>query len=905
MNRPSTPPSPRRLAITVRGVVQGVGFRPFVYNAARRRKLTGWVMNEADAVQIEVQGDPTAIEAFLDDLRKHHPSHARVDAIEVHEISPLPLGEGSGVRACTGTPPYPHPSPLPEGEGTEAFHPSPLPKEDGTGSFEIRMSRAVAAPRPTIPADLATCPDCLAEIRDPHQRRHNYPFTNCTNCGPRWSIIERLPYDRPRTSMASFAMCPECRAEYDDPTDRRFHAQPIACPRCGPRLQLLDRDGRETAAGPAALEAAVQLLSAGRIVAIKGLGGFQLLADATSAAAVAVLRARKRRPDRPLAIMVPSLDDARRYCEVSASEAGILASHQAPIVLLRRKHADKTDSKTPQQSPGPPKTDSNTPQQSPGPQSGGVSRHSPLSTPPSPLSTLHPPLSPVPGIALGNPYLGVMLPYTPLHHLLMAAVARPVVCTSGNLSEEPMAIDIDDARCRLGSIADAILTHDRPIVRPVDDSIVRMGADGPQVLRRARGFAPLPIELATTRSTWPTILAVGGHLKNAVALSLGALSPGGGVHESRDAMQVVMSAHVGDLDNVPSVEVFHRAIDDLLAFFHASPNVVVCDLHPDYASTRHAERLSVALGVPLLRVQHHHAHAAACMAERELQGPALGFSWDGTGYGTDGTVWGGESLWCEGAEFRRVAHLRTFPLPGGDAAAREPRRSALGLLFEIFGRRAAQYAAEWFAPNELGTLLTMLSQGIHSPRTSSMGRLFDAVAALCGLPPTISFEGQAAMALEYAADEKEPASYTFVLASPKSVPNSRGLTAPGETAAKLRRALPAGYSPTVDDGLILDWAPMIESVLADRAAGVPVAKISARFHNTLADMALAVARRVASAYGGAPIVLSGGCFQNALLTSRVCGRLSAAGFSVYTHRRVPPGDGGIALGQVFLALQQV
>ncbi|MCD4728934.1 MAG: carbamoyltransferase HypF, partial [Pirellulales bacterium] len=800
-----------------------VGFRPFVYNAARAEALSGWVRNEAGTVRIEVQGAPGAVDTFLDTLKKSPPPQARIDAIEIKDISPSPLGEGPGVRAHSGIPPGPHPSPLPEGEGTKKI--SPLPEGEGTSAFEIRRSSGDSPPRPTIPADLATCRECLAEISDPSERRHNYPFTNCTNCGPRWSIIERLPYDRPWTSMASFEMCPACRAEYDDPADRRFHAQPIACPRCGPTLQLLDNQGRELAVGEAALSAAAEALLAGRIVALKGLGGFQLLADATSADVVARLRRRKQRPDRPFAVMIASLEETRKYCRVSDEEARQLSSHQAPIVLLRQLAAEAA----------------------------------------SPL-----------GVAPGNPYLGVMLPYTPLHHLLMQAVGRPLICTSGNLSEEPMAIDVEDALRRLGPIADLLLTHDRPIVRPVDDSIVRVGVDGPRVLRRARGFAPLPIELHGDGHA-PTVLAVGGHLKNTVALTLGR------VRETHH-VQVVLSAHVGDLESTPSIDVFRRAIDDLLDFYRAVPEIVACDLHPDYASTRHAELLAARWDVPLARVQHHHAHVAACMAEHGLQGPAIGFAWDGTGYGPDGTVWGGETLLCEGAEYRRVAHLRTFALPGGDRAVREPRRSALGLLFELFGPAAAEYAADWFRPRELDNLLSILNRRVHSPRTSSMGRLFDAVAALCDLPTTITFEGQAAMALEYAADETERGSYRCSLSS-------------------------------LDDRIVIDWESLIRGVLADRAAGVPVSRISARFHNSLAEMAVAVAQSLETTLSlgrqlhcrpsTLPIVLSGGCFQNALLAERVHCRLSDAGFSVHNHRRTPPGDGCIALGQAFLALRQV
>jgi len=755
-------PTVRRLAIAVRGVVQGVGFRPFVYNAARARGLAGWVQNEADVVKIEVQGENAALEDFCNALRNCPPPQARIDSIQLSETT-------CAARA---------------------------------GPFQIRASTAGAAPRPTVPADLATCAECLQEIRTPGERRRGYAFTNCTNCGPRWSIIEQLPYDRPRTSMARFPMCAACESEYGDPTDRRFHAQPIACPECGPTLQLLDSRGVEVATGRQALAGAAEAVVAGRILALKGLGGFQLVADATAAEAVALLRNRKRRPDKPFALMLPSIDQIRRRCEVSDEEARLLASPESPILLLRRRRdRDAVDD---------------------------VSE----------------------AVAPGNPYLGVMLPYTPLHHLLIEAVRRPVVCTSGNVSEEPMATETDDALERLGPIADLLLVHDRPIVRPVDDSVGRVTPEGLQLLRRARGYAPLPIDLGFQ---CPAVLAVGGHLKNTIALGLGS--------------QAVISSHVGDLDNVLSVEVHRRAVRDLVDFFRVTPELVACDLHPDYASTRHAESLAARWDVPLLRVQHHHAHVAACMAEHDLEGPALGFSWDGTGYGTDGTVWGGEVLECEGGKFRRVAHLRSFALPGADHAVRQPRRSALGVLFEILGDEAAEYLAEWFTPSEMDTLVAMLGRSVRCPRSSSMGRLFDAVAALCGLPGVISFEGQAAMALEFAADWDVEEAYPLPLVEADDAP------------------------------AVADWEPLVRSVLADRDAGLPVGDISARFHNALADLAVAVARR----WGGSRVVLTGGCFQNALLADRVRARLSQAGFKVYTHAKVPPGDGGIALGQLAVA----
>ncbi|HEY4760382.1 MAG TPA: carbamoyltransferase HypF [Thermoguttaceae bacterium] len=815
--------SERRLAIAVRGVVQGVGFRPFIYNTALAKGLSGWVLNESDMVRLEVQGDDNALDDFVAALRHKHPPQARIDELVIREIP------------C---------------------------EKDHTAKFQIQISVSTASPRPTIPADLATCAECVAEIREPAQRRHGYPFTNCTNCGPRWSIIEQLPYDRPRTSMAGFSMCSQCQAEYENPADRRFHAQPIACPQCGPKLELLDSKGNLLVRGGDALAHAASLVFQGRVLALKGLGGFQLVVDATSDDAVARLRERKQRPDRPFALMMSTLEEVRYYCNVSEEEARMLTSHQAPIVLLKKLENVKS------------------PHPSPLPKGEGTNEKIP---------------SIVEGVAPGNPYLGVMLPYTPLHYLLMAAIDRPIVCTSGNLSEDPMAISSEEAISRLGSIADVLLTHDRPIVRPVDDSIVRMGPSGFQVLRRARGFAPLPIQLNIPS---PTILAVGGHLKNTVALCLGNSSVPRAAcqpvpmqeNRSKDALAdkrpdfgelsrvvapnltnkttpVVMSAHIGDLDNLLSVQVFQRAIDDLVNFFAVTPDVVACDLHPDYASTRQAESLAAKWDVLLVRVQHHHAHVAAAVAEHALEGPVLGLAWDGTGYGTDGTIWGGEALRCDGADFTRLAHLRTFALPGGDRAIREPRRSALAVLYEILGHQATEIVADWFSSAEISTLNHMLASGINSPRTSSLGRLFDAVAALCGLSLVISFEGQAAMALEFAAEENEASAYSLPLHHDEN------------------------------QILIADWEPMLREILSDRKSRVPVSIISAKFHNALAEMALGIARFA----GLNNVVLTGGCFQNALLSKRVYHRLQREGFSVYLHKEVPPGDGGIALGQIYIA----
>jgi len=831
-----SPSTLRRLAIVVRGVVQGVGFRPFVYNAARSCGLSGFVVNQTDTVRIEVQGSGEALEAFLHTLRHSHPPQTRLDSVESQDI-----------------PPY-----------------------EGESQFQIHTSSSRAAPRPTIPADLATCEECVQEIFTPGERRYRYPFTNCTHCGPRWSIIRRLPYDRPRTSMARFALCEACRCEYENPADRRFHAQPVACPLCGPQLRLLDPTGSMVAQRDDALQAAAEALKQGQIVALKGLGGFQLLVDATDQQAVVRLRGRKRRPDRPFAVMFPSLDEVRAACRVGEGEAQTLCSPQAPILLLPRRESAL------------------------GKQSG----EEPTDGSPQPRTP-----QVADAVAPGNPYLGVMLPYTPLHHLLCRAVARPIVCTSGNLSEEPMVTRTAEALERLGPIADLVLTHNRPILRPVDDSVARFGPHGFQLLRRARGYAPLPLKL---NLSGPTILAVGGHLKNTVALALGG-----------ERLEVILSPHIGDLDNVLSVEVFRRAIDDLLDFYHVSPELIVCDLHPDYASTCHAETLAVRFEAPLLRVQHHHAHVAACVAEHGLDGPVLGLAWDGTGYGPDGTVWGGEAVVWQDGNFQRAAHLRTFGLPGADKAVREPRRSALGLLFEVLGENAAETAADWFAPDELRLLTTALARGLHSPRTSSMGRLFDAVAAICGLPPKISFEGQAAMALEFAADWSVAEAYPLPLRPPKVSGSGRGQGPAGKFPGSTLGSTPAGAVSSRDRNgatgtppgdspaggfssgdcpsagwLSAEWdfEPLLRAVLEDRAAGVGLGRISARFHNALAQAALEAAR----GSGCSRVVLSGGCFQNALLTDRVCRGLEGSGFSVYVHQQVPPGDGGIALGQVLL-----
>lgn len=798
MSEKPPPPEAIRRRIEIEGTVQGIGFRPFVYRTARDLGLRGWVRNESGRVVIEVEGEGGRVESFLRRLHDGAPAWAQYEQVRVTNVVP---------RAD-----------LAESE------------------FAISASAASGRIRPGIPPDLAVCPKCLAEMRDPADRRYRYPFINCTECGPRWSIIEGVPYDRPLTSMKSFAMCAACRTEYENPVDRRFHAQPIACPSCGPQIALLEPvpEGnglrfaleQPAAVGDDALQRAASAVLAGQVLALKGLGGYQLICDATNQRAVMTLRRRKRRPDKPLAVMLTEAMLAS-YCRMDGlAEDEALRSAASPIVLLPRV------------------------------------RETEIAGQPAPISE---------AVAPGNPYLGVMLPYTPLHHLLAEAVDRPIVCTSGNLSEEPMATEDRDAVRRLGPIADVFLVHNRPIVRPVDDSVVLPGEGGcePRVIRRARGFAPAPLR---SRARLPVILAVGGHLKNAVALSVDD--------------RIVLGSHVGDLDNRLAIDVHRRAVDDLLRFFQRRPDYVACDLHPDYASTRVAEELARAYDAPLVRVQHHEAHLAAVLAEVEHQqamgraeevtmpAAVLGAMWDGTGYGRDGTVWGGEFIVYDGNGFRRAAHLRKFRLPGGDAVVRDPRRSALGVLYEFFGEAAFDLPGAGFSSQEQKTLRQMLARGFNAPQTSSMGRLFDAVAAICGLVDGVSFEGQAAMALEFAAEEYLESS------------------ADGKAGLSLESIALVGSEP-----IVLDWEPTIRSLLEYRNRGEPVGRLAAAFHAALIDAAAAVAERLAID----TLAAGGGCFHNRLLTRRLLELAGRRVARVWVPSLVPCGDGGIALGQLWYA----
>jgi hydrogenase maturation protein HypF len=752
------PSKPERLRILIRGAVQGVGFRPFVYRLATELGLPGWVSNSPQGVFLEVEGAPETLRTFLLRLQKERPPRASIQSLEPSFLLPT-----------------------------------------GFQTFEIRPSDRTGERTALILPDIATCDDCLREIFDPVDRRYRYPFTNCTNCGPRFSILRSLPYDRPNTTMAGFRMCDTCRREYVNPEDRRFHAQPIACPDCGPHVELWDDSGRVLSTHHQAILDTAKTLRQGGIVAVKGLGGFHLMVNAGDESAVTRLRSKKHREDKPFAIMVGCLDTVKVICKVSSLEERLLISPESPIVLLRKRHAFSAVS---------------------------------------------------PAVAPGNPDLGVMLPYTPLHHILLKEVGLPVVATSGNLSDEPICTDEREALARLAGLADLFLVHDRPIERYVDDSVARITMDRELVLRRARGYAPLP---AYVGETLPPLLAVGAHLKNAVAVS------------ARSG--VCVSQHIGDLETSPAFDAFRRVAEDLVRLHDLTPVAIACDAHPDYLSTRHATRT----GLPVIRVQHHYAHILSCMADNGLAPPVLGVAWDGTGYGLDQTIWGGEFLHVTDSGFRRVAHLRTFRLPGGESAITEPRRTAIGLLHEMLGDiwvdREDLAPVRAFPPRNRSLLATALRNRINAPVTSSVGRLFDAVAALLEVRSVTHFEGQAAMELEWAIREtRTDALYPFRI-------------------------------DAKDGMLIVDWQPLIQAILADVKRGVSIACIAAVFHNSLAETIVEVARRV----GEPTIALSGGCFQNRYLTEQTVRRLRDAGFSPHWHQRVPPNDGGIALGQILAA----
>ncbi len=769
-----------RTAVRVEGIVQGVGFRPFVYSLATGLGLGGLVGNDSDGVFAEVEGPPAAVEAFLHSLARNAPPLARIERI-------------------TTTAMRPH----------------------GTASFSIAPSEPGRLRRTLVSADTATCADCLAELADPADRRFGYPFINCTNCGPRFTIVRDVPYDRPLTTMAGFAMCDRCAAEYHDPADRRFHAQPTCCPACGPALSLLDPDGTVRTGEP--LAAAADLLRQGKVLAVKGLGGYHLAVDASSAEAAGALRARKRREDKPFAVMVADVTAARRLCKVDEAAAALLASSRRPIVLLPR---------VPRLTPVP------------RPGAEGIAA----------------------AVAPGNRQLGLMLPYTPLHHLLLARVGRPVVLTSGNISDEPIVYRDGEAAGRLGGIADAFLTHDRPIHIRTDDSVVRAFRGREAVLRRSRGYVPEPLDVPV-RFARP-VLACGAELKSTFCLA-------------RDGHAFV-SHHIGDLENAETLRSFTEGIEHFRRLFDITPEVVAHDLHPEYLSTKYAADLAdgeVAgaadlAGVELVGVQHHHAHIASCLADNRAAGPVIGVAFDGTGYGTDGTIWGGEFLIADLAGFERAGHLAPVPMPGGAAAIRQPWRmaaaylDAAGCLDAAGGLRDDLDVARRNQQLWPG-VLAIARRGVNSPVTSSAGRLFDAVAAILGVRDTINYEGQAAVELEQLADPAERGAYRAAIAA--------------------------------DGPLRIAGRDLVRAVAEDLAAGTSRSVIAGRFHNGVAGLITECCLLLRERHGLGTVALSGGVFQNLLLLDATVRQLEAHGFGVLVHSRVPCNDGGISLGQAVVA----
>ncbi|MDR7303368.1 carbamoyltransferase HypF [Haloactinomyces albus] len=741
----------------VDGIVQGVGFRPFVHSLATRFGLSGHVGNDVHGVFLEVEGEPAAVECFLDSLTEKSPPLAVIESMAVEELS-----------------------------------------AQGGDSFEIVVSDAAGTRETLVPADSATCADCLHEMSDPADRRFGYPFINCTNCGPRFTIVRDIPYDRPLTTMAAFAMCARCESEYHDPADRRFHAQPVCCPNCGPRLRLRDADGLPLAGDP--LTGVVAALGRGEVAAIKGLGGYHLAVDATHQDATATLRKRKHREDKPFAIMVADVDRARSLCVVDETEQALLTSPRRPIVLLRTR-------------------------------------------PDTALAA---------AVAPGNHELGVMLPYTPLHQLLLRRFGAPIVLTSGNVSDEPIAYSDDDALARLSGIADVFLSHDRAIHLRTDDSVVRAFRGRERLVRRSRGYVPQPVTLA-----WDfprQVLACGAELKNTFCVT--------------KQHHAVVSHHIGDLENHETLTAFTDGIEHFRRLFEVDPRIVAHDLHPEYLSTKYALDRD---GVELVGVQHHHAHIAACLADSAESGPVIGVAFDGLGYGTDGTLWGGEFLLADLVDFRRLAHLEPVPMPGASTAIRQPWRMAVAHLLSAYGQHP-QEDLDLLRRNEQQwpTVAEMATRGINAPLTSSAGRLFDAAAAILGMRNTVTFEGQAAIELEQAADRDEPASYPV--------------------------AVTGGAEP-----LRVQGADLIRAVTEDLRAGATPAVISARFHNGVADMISEVCTSLREATGVSTVALSGGVFQNVLLLERATARLEARGFRVLLHARVPANDGGISLGQAVIA----
>ena len=752
------------IEITALGMVQGVGFRPFVHRLAARCGLAGWVENTPGSVVIHVEGNAAALSRFRALFGPEIPPAASVTRLSVRKATP------AGIRG-----------------------------------FTIRTSRRDGIALSTIPPDIATCPECVRELSDPADRRHRYPFTNCTNCGPRFTIVTSLPYDRERTSMAAFPMCAACRKEYGDPLDRRFHAEPNACPACGPRLSVRDGDGA-TVETDDPIGTAIRAILAGSVLAVRGLGGFQLAVDATNDDAVRALRVRKRREEKPFAVMFGDIASVRSAVRLAAADAAILGSPRAPVLLAPAR-------------------------------------------PRSPLA---------PSVSAGLPTAGVFLPYTPLHRMLLHGTARPLVMTSGNATDEPIAIGNDEAISRLRGIADLFLLHDREVAQRSDDSVVRRVGRGIYPIRRARGFVPAPV---TLRRSFPDVVGLGGELKNTFCFIKG------------DA--AYLSQHIGDLEQAPVRDFYEEAYRFFRRFLDARPRAACHDLHPAYFTTAFAERAGADR---LFALQHHKAHIFSALAETGFDGRAVGVAFDGTGYGEDGAIWGGEFFAVDGMEVRRAGHLAYFPLAGGDAAVREPWRTALSLLRTTLGGAEADVAARELFPgvprDAVRLVLEALEKKINVAPTSSAGRLFDAVSAICGLCVRSSYEGQAPMLLEGAAARTAAGTYPFTLAD--------------------------------EDGqLTVDWSELVRGTVADARGRLPAGTISRRFHDTVGDAIVAAASRLAESAGARHVVLSGGVFQNVTLLSRVLSGLRKRKLAPLIHRQVPANDGGLSLGQAYYAAAQV
>lgn len=747
-----------RLRIEITGIVQGVGFRPFVYRLAARLAVTGWVMNSPAGVTIEAQGSPETLSAFRDAFKCEAPPLAVINSVTDSPLPPLESEQGFAILAS--------------GEGA-----------------------ATAG----IPPDGDVCDDCLNELFDPADRRYRYPFITCTNCGPRYSIITGMPYDRPLTTMAGFPLCDACRSEYENPADRRFHAQPLACPVCGPHLKLLDATGKEIDGDP--IQAAVALLREGAILAIKGTGGYHLAVDACRRNTVSELRIRKRRVSKPFALMVADCSAVNEIACFDHLEQRLLTGVERPVVLLGKRES-------------------------------GIA----------------------PEVAPDSNYLGVMLPSSPLHHLLLRDFGGPLVMTSGNRSSEPIVYHNEDALKNLAGIADAFLIHNRPIHTGIDDSVIRVFRGNPLFLRRSRGFAPREVQLPVDL---PHLIAVGAELKGAFCLTRGS--------------QAFMSQHIGDLQNVETLQSLQEIAGKMTSLLGITPQLIAHDLHPDYLSTRCALE---QFDLPTVGVQHHHAHMASCMAENRIDGEVIGIIFDGTGYGDDGTIWGGEFLAGGYDSFSRLGRFRSVPLPGGDAAVREPYRMALSCCHDSIGEPAFDLKLSGWSElslQEQALLRTVIEKRLNSPLSSSCGRLFDAVAALIGIRGIVSYEGQAAIELEAIAEDGDAGrGYPFLIS------DANGM-------------------------LEIDWRPLFAALLDDIRSGVRQADMARSFHSAVTNASLELCRRIRTSNGLSRVVLSGGVFQNRLLTEELQGLLEEDGFKVYVHRLVPPNDGGIALGQAVIA----